>query len=306
MDAVSDKKTLGFVGLGVMGEPMCRRLAQKSGAGVLGYDISPDPFTRLGEFGVVAAASLGDVMRGADMVFVSLPSGQHLEAVCRGEDGLLAHARPGQTLIDLGTSPVHLTQHLAQDFGAKGVRYADAPVARTREAAEQGKLAIMVGADEALFAEIEPLLRCFATDVTRCGEVGAGQVVKILNNMVVVSTIVALSEAAAIARRFGVDTPGLFDTFSKGSADSFALRNHGIKYVAKDTFPTRIFSTEYMLKDIRYAADMAQLESIDAQALDYARRLLEQGVADGHGAQYWPVISTLIGPNLPAIKATEG
>ncbi len=184
--------------------------------------------------------------------------------------------------------------------------YADAPVARTREAAEQGKLAIMVGAGEELFAQIEPLLRCFATDVTRCGEVGAGQVVKILNNMVVVGTVVALSEAAAIARSFGVDTPGLFDTFSKGSADSFALRNHGIKFVAQDTFPTRVFSTEYMLKDIRYAADMARLESIDVQALDYACRLLEQAVADGHGAQYWPVVSTLIGPNLPPIGKGQG
>jgi len=290
----SGSKRFGFIGLGVMGEPMCRHLATKSGAKVAGFDLSAEPFARLAEFGVAKAVSIADVTAGADMVFISLPSGKHLEAVCRGSDGLLANVTAGQTVIDLGTSPLGLTRELAAEFAAKGVRYGDAPVARTREAAEAGTLALTVGGDDALFAELEPLLRCFAAEVTLCGPVGCGQIVKILNNMVVVGTVVALSEAAAIANAAGVDTVEIFNAFSKGSADSFALRNHGFKSVAPATFPERVFSTDYMAKDIGYALDMAADGGIAAEGAKRALELLRRASADGHGAEYWPVISTLL------------
>ncbi len=166
-------------------------------------------------------------------------------------------------------------------------------MARTREAAEAGTLALTVGAAPELFAQIEPLLRCFASEVTHCGDVGTGQIIKILNNMVVVGTVVALSEAAAIANAAGVDTKHLFETFSKASADSFALRNHGFKSIAAGSFPERVFSTDYMHKDIGYALQMAADGGIAARGADYGRELLERASAKGHGAEYWPVISTL-------------
>ena len=108
-----------------------------------------------------------------------------------------------------------------------------------------------------LFAAIEPLIRCFATDVTHCGAVGAGQVTKILNNMVLFETVNALAEAVALARHNGVDPALLLDTLSKGSADSFALRNHGMKAIVPGDFPERAFSTEYALKDLSYALELA-------------------------------------------------
>src|SRR5829696_6249098 len=109
-------------------------------------------------------------------------------------------------------------------------------------------LGVMVGATPALYADIEPLIRCFATDVTHCGEVGAGQITKILNNMVLFETVNALAEAVAVARHNGVDPTLLLDTLSKGSADSFALRNHGMKAIVPGVFPERAFSTEYALR----------------------------------------------------------
>ena len=108
-----------------------------------------------------------------------------------------------------------------------------------------------------LYAAIEPLIRCFATDVTHCGDVGAGQVTKILNNMVLFETVNALAEAVAVARHNGVDPKLLLDTLSKGSADSFALRNHGMKAIVPGVFPERAFSTEYALKDLSYALELA-------------------------------------------------
>jgi 3-hydroxyisobutyrate dehydrogenase-like beta-hydroxyacid dehydrogenase len=291
---MTSKKTLGFIGLGVMGEPMCRHLIAKSGSPVVIFDLMPEPVGRLAALGATPARSAAEIARAADIVFVSLPSGKHLQALCEGPDGLIASMGPGRTVVDLGTSPLKLSREIAARFSAGDVAYADAPVARTRQAAEQGTLAITVGTTDSTFARLEPLLRCFASEVTHCGEVGSGQVVKILNNMVVVGTVTALCEAAAIASSTGMDTKFLFDAFSKGSADSFALRNHGLKSVAPREFPRRTFSTEYMLKDISYALAMAQDADITAKGAVRSEELLRLAVEKGFGSEYWPVILTMI------------
>jgi 3-hydroxyisobutyrate dehydrogenase-like beta-hydroxyacid dehydrogenase len=287
------KVSLGFIGLGVMGEPMCRHLLQKSGAGVTIHDLNPEPVARITALGARDGGSIAAVAE-ADIVFLSLPSGAHLQKICEGEGGLLAHARAGQLIVDLSTSPLKLTRTLAEAFRAKGVDYADAPVARTRAAAEAGTLAITVGATPEIFARIEPLLRHFAAEVTHCGGIGAGQVVKILNNMVVVGTVTALCEAAAIAAKAGIETPALFEAFSKGSADSFALRNHGFKAVAAREFPERVFPTDYMLKDISYALEMAADGGTKAPLASLGADLLSEASEKGFGANYWPVIVKVI------------
>ena len=208
---------------------------------------------------------------------------------------MIVHARTGQIVVDLGTSPVDLTRALAAQFEAKGVHYADAPIARTRKAAEDGTLSIMVGADAETFARIQPLLAFCATDITHCGPVGSGQIVKILNNMVLVETIVALSEALVVARRAGLDGNVLFETLTKGSADSFALRNHGMKALLPNIFPERAFSTEYMRKDIGYALDLAADVGAKVDGAELASRLLEEASKAGFGDFYWPVVSRVIG-----------
>jgi 3-hydroxyisobutyrate dehydrogenase-like beta-hydroxyacid dehydrogenase len=287
-------ETLGFIGLGVMGEPMCRNLAKKSGGAVVAYDVSPAPLERLAVDGVRASDSAPEVADGASVVFLSLPSGAHVEAAFNGANGLLAHARPGQTFVDLGTSPVALARSLAGSLGEKGAAFADAPVARTREAAIAGTLSIMVGADEATFRRLAPLLATMASEVTHCGGVGAGQLVKIMNNMVIAQTVVALAEALAAARHVGVDTRILFETLAKGSADSFALRNHGMKAMLPGVFPERAFSTEYMLKDIRYALELGSAAGIEMRGADTARTLLEEAIAAGHGKEYWPAVCKVV------------
>jgi 3-hydroxyisobutyrate dehydrogenase-like beta-hydroxyacid dehydrogenase len=285
--------TFGFIGLGVMGEPMCRHLVQKTGTKVLVHDINAEPVARLVQAGAVDAGSVAGAAK-ADIVFISMPSGVHLKKICEMPGGLLEFARAGQLIVDLSTSPLKLTRELAAAFKAKGADYADAPVARTRAAAEAGTLAISVGATPAVFSRIEPLLRCFAAEVTHCGDVGSGQVVKILNNMVVVGTVTALCEAAAIANAAGMSTETLFNALSKGSADSFALRNHGYKAVAPNEFPERVFSTDYMHKDISYALEMAKDFGIEAREAALGASLLTEASQAGFGANYWPVIIKII------------
>jgi 3-hydroxyisobutyrate dehydrogenase-like beta-hydroxyacid dehydrogenase len=290
---MSNIKKIGFIGLGVMGEPMCRNLAMKQAISVLAYDTQQAPLDRLNQ-SIVAAKSVGQVMRDADLVFLSLPSGEVVAKVCEQADGLLENCRAGQIVVDLSTSPVELTRELYEKFKLKGVLLIDAPVARTRAAAESGTLSIMVGAQEAEFAQIKPYLSTFATEITLCGPVGSGQVVKILNNMVLFETVAALSEARAIAQKAGVEPKKLFETLALGSADSFALRNHGLKAIIPGDFPERAFSVEYAAKDLRYALDLAEQTSVDAAGARNVRRLFELAIARGDGELYHPVISRVL------------
>jgi 3-hydroxyisobutyrate dehydrogenase-like beta-hydroxyacid dehydrogenase len=288
---------IGFIGLGVMGEPMCRNLARRSGRSVLGYDRATEPLERLREHGVEAAPSVAALAQDCPMVFMALPSGRHVEAVCDGPDGLLAAIRPGALVVDLGTSPVDLTRNLSERFRNRGARYADAPIARTRQAAEEGTLSIMVGADPSDFAELQPVLANLATDITHCGAVGSGQIVKILNNMVLVETVVALSEAIAVARCAGLDSRVLFETLQKGSADSFALRNHGMKAILPGVFPERAFSTDYARKDLSYALALGGELGIDLRGARTADDLLREASEAGYGDLYWPVMSRVVDPS---------
>ena len=290
-------EAIGFVGLGVMGEPMCRNLARKSGRTVYGLDTRKEPLERLATEGVKAASGSAELARECEIIFLSLPSGEHVASLCEGTDGLLEHLSAGQTLVDMSTSPVELTKRLGATLATRGIAFADAPIARTRQAAEDGTLAIMVGSDDDTFARLQPLLACCGIDITHCGDVGSGQVVKILNNMILVETVVAFSEALAIARRAGVDGKVLFDTLATGSADSFALRNHGMKAVLPGEFPERAFSTAYARKDIGYALDLAAKVGVAADGAKHAESLLAQAIARGDGDLYWPVISRLIDGN---------
>ena len=287
---MSAYRTIGFIGLGVMGEPICRNLVKKSGKRVLAHDLSPEPLARLGADGADVAASAAELIKQSDLLFLCLPSAKHVRAVFEG-DGILKNIRSGQVVVDLGTSSVSQTRDFAAQLRARGAAWADAPIARTRQAAQDGTLSVMVGATPALYADIEPLIRCFATDVTHCGEVGAGQVTKILNNMVLFETVNALAEAVAVAKHNGVDPKLLLDTLSKGSADSFALRNHGMKAIVPGNFPERAFSTEYALKDLSYALELAADAGLRIRGAELIGTVLQEAIDAGSGDNYFPVIA---------------
>jgi 3-hydroxyisobutyrate dehydrogenase-like beta-hydroxyacid dehydrogenase len=287
---MAEYKSVGFVGVGVMGEPICRNLVKKSGKRVIAFDLAAEPLARLRTEGAEIAGSIANVIDESDLLFLCLPSAKHVRAVFEG-DGILKNIRSGQVVVDLGTSSVSQTRAFAGQLQAKGASWADAPIARTRQAAQDGTLSVMVGGTPALYAKIEPLIRCFATDVTHCGGVGAGQVTKILNNMVLFETVNALSEAVAVARHSGVDPKLLLDTLSKGSADSFALRNHGMKAIVPGDFPERAFSTEYALKDLSYALELAGDAGLRIRGAELIGQVLQEAIDSGSGNNYFPVIA---------------
>jgi 3-hydroxyisobutyrate dehydrogenase-like beta-hydroxyacid dehydrogenase len=286
-----DIKTVGFIGLGVMGEAMCRNLAKKGNWKVVGFDTQPGPLQRLAEDGVAKAASLTDFVGRSDVILMCLPGGKEVQAVA---NDLLGLVRGGQTVVDMSTAPPKLMRELAPRFEAKGVDFADAPVARTRRAAVDGTLSIMVGGSAAVFGRLRPILSTMGTEVTHCGGVGAGQVVKLMNNMVVFETTMAIAEAISIAEASGVDGKLLFETMSKGSADSFVLRNHGMKHLVPQDYPEQAFSVHYAVKDLSYARELAQQSGVSARGADLVAQMFEESIARGDGERYTPVIRRLM------------
>ncbi|MGP3937125.1 NAD(P)-dependent oxidoreductase [Nonomuraea sp. KM88] len=282
---------LGFVGLGVMGGPMCRNLVRRAGVPVTAFDLDAKA---LDASGADRAGSAAEVAERSDLVFLSLPGGPQVEAVVLNE--LLPRARAGQTIVDLSTSPVELAQRLAARLAEADVAFLDAPVARTRQAAVDGTLSITVGApDAAAFARVEPYLRHLATEVRHCGPPGAGALVKLVNNLVVFETVVALAEAVTLARRTGlVDDATLFDALAAGSAASFALDNHGRKALQPDTHPRGAFPAAYMRKDIGYALDLAERAGLRLPAGRLAHDLLGTACARGHAEEYHTVVVKVI------------
>lgn len=290
---------LGFVGVGVMGEGMCSNLLHKSGCPVHVADLNAEAVARLAAQGAVAS-SLEGLRQSVHTVFLSLPSIDQVEAVCFGTGGLIVEGGSIRTVVDMSTSDVPRTRALAAKLAERGVNFLDAPVARSREAARNGTLLITVGGDDALFEAVAPQLRCMGSDVLHCGGVGAGQVVKIMNNMVLLSTVHALAEAMAIAEAAGVDKALLANVLRLGSADSFALRLTGEKYLARDDFPEKLFPTAYALKDLKLALGLAHASGIRPTVAEAAADLLGQAADQGYAMSYYPVVYRLIRPSPQA------
>jgi 3-hydroxyisobutyrate dehydrogenase len=284
--------TIGFIGLGVMGEPMCGHLARRSGRTVLAHDLRSEPLARLAEFGVTAAAP-DQLAQRCDLILLSLPDGKAVQSVIGGLESQLV---AGQCVVDTSTSPVALARAIGERLAARGIGFADAPVARTREAAARGELSVMVGASDAMFAHVRTILETMGSDVTHCGAVGCGQVVKILNNMLVFQHTAALAEAIALGRRNGVPAEVLLPAIALGSGDSFVLRSHGMKSMLPRVFPERAFSTRYAMKDLSYALEMAAEAGVAVPGAELTMQRLREAERQGHGEEYHPVVLQVIDP----------
>ncbi|MFA5664847.1 NAD(P)-dependent oxidoreductase [Castellaniella sp.] len=285
---------LGFIGLGVMGEPMCSNLVRKSGNTVHIFDLQAEPVQRLGQLGATVCSSIQEVAREAEIVFLSLPGIAQVEQVCLGSNSLSDAGGRVRIIVDMSTSDVSRTRALAEKLRAHGITLVDAPVARMRQAARDGTLLIAVGAGKKDFDEITPFLQCMGTDIVHCGGSGNGQVVKIMNNMVVFMTVHALAEAITIGRAAGMDGAALLDALSKGSANSFVLQNPGLKSLATDTFPEKTFPTEYAIKDISLALELAKAGGVEARSAGLTHTLLTQTRDAGYVKEYYPIMVRLI------------
>lgn len=283
---------LGYIGLGVMGSRMARNLAKKSGLPVIGYDVDTAKAQALEADGIQVASSIREVVEAADVVFLCVPGEPEVRQACLGEGGVAEYVRAGQTIVDMTTAGPGIDREVAEALATKGVDFADAPVAKGVPAATDGTLAITVGGSVEVVDRIRPYLECMGTDISHCGPIGTGQVMKLMNNMLVLQNVSALAEAMAIATRAGVDGSRVFEILQHGSAGSFAMTRHG-SFMASGEYPDDIFPTRYSVKDITYALDLAAEVGIDAKGAELAKSRLDEVMARGLGEYYAPVMYRL-------------
>lgn len=201
---------IGFIGLGAMGGPMCHNLARKAPVPVIAFDLDPSRIDIAISHGAYGAKNLAEV-GNAELIFICLPGESETLEVCLGPGGLLEHMTPEKTVVDCTTTTVKSNRLAATSLNQRGANFADAPVARGVPNAIDGTLSITVGASEETFEKIKKWLSLMGSDISHCGPVGSGTVMKLMNNMVLFQNISAIAEAMAIATRAGINREDVFD-----------------------------------------------------------------------------------------------
>jgi 3-hydroxyisobutyrate dehydrogenase-like beta-hydroxyacid dehydrogenase len=283
-------KVIGFIGLGVMGCSMSKNLLKNKNWNVLVKDLDVNKEKELENDGAKVADDVKDIFKFSDLVITCLPGGNFVEDLYFGKSNNISNVKNNQFIVDMSTSQPDLMVRLEDEIKIKGAHFADAPIARTRQAAIDGTLAIMVGSTTNVYNKILPTLKYMGNDIMHCGKAGSGQLTKILNNMILFETVVALSEAANIAENYGMDVESLYENITKCSGDSFALRNHGLKSIAKNNFPTPAFSSEYALKDLTYALELGKKLNVKMPGALSAKELLKTSIQNGDKDLYFPVM----------------
>ncbi len=281
---------IGFIGLGVMGGSMCKNLLKNNQWDILINDLNPEKEKILENHGAKITRNINEIFEKSDLVITCLPGGSFVKELYFTKQNMIQNVKKGQFIIDMSTSQPDLMVELEKEAKNRKAYFADAPIARTRQAAIDGTLAIMVGSEKEIFQKILPVLEYMGQDIMYCGKAGSGQLTKILNNMILFETVVALSEAANIAENYGMNVESLFNNITKCSGDSFALRNHGLKSISQDNFPTQAFSSEYALKDLSYALELGRNLNLKLPGAVTTEKLLKISIQNGDKDSYFPAL----------------
>lgn len=246
---------IGFVGVGNMGGPMAGHVIG-AGHDVGVFDLRADLVEPLVDAGGRRAGSVAEVADGAEAVMLSLPTPSDVEEVVTGDDGLFTSLGFGTAIVDLTTSSPTVSRELSRQGAERGIAFLDAPVSGGVYGARKGTLAVMVGGPEDVFQTYESVLQTFAAKVVRCGDVGAGNVVKIVNNMLAFINMMGVTEALLLGVRAGVDPTVLRDVVQASSGASFVW-DSGTRAILRDRLAPS-FTTTLGCKDIGLAVDLAR------------------------------------------------
>ncbi|WP_018260468.1 NAD(P)-dependent oxidoreductase [Methylobacterium sp. WSM2598] len=272
---------VGFIGLGTMGREMVRNLL-KAGHAVQAYDVRAEAVAELASDGAVTATSPADAARGADLAITMLPDTPHVEAVVYGEQGLLKAPPAGRLIVDMSTISPVAVRRMAADLAAVGIAFLDAPVSGGPVGAKNAALSIMVGGEAEAFARAGRFFRAMGTTITHVGNAGAGQAVKLCNQLICGINIQAICEALALARASGVDLEQLRHVLLGGSAASWMLDRLGPQMIAGDA--SAGFRIDLMLKDLRLVLEQAGALDVPLPATALVTSQYVEARAHGEGA----------------------
>lgn len=273
------KPKLGFIGLGLMGQAFTRRLVG-CGYAVTGFDLVPERMADAAKHGVIPAQSAADVARKSDIVHFSVNTDAHLEAALFGAAGLASGARAELIIVDHSTVSAEATKRLAARLAREaGSAWIDAPVSGGPSGAEAGALAIMVGGDASVIARAATALGDLG-DWTHMGPTGAGQVAKMVNQVIVLTNFCVLAEALSLAEAGGVDAAKLPKALGGGYAGSALLERVFPRMVARDFAPASV--PTIALKDLKMVSELAEQLNVPTPMSGQAAALFRLLVSKGH------------------------
>jgi len=287
-------RRVGFIGVGLMGHGMAKNLVEKGFAlTVLGHRNRAPVEDLLGR-GAREAGSPADLARGSEVVILCVPSSAEVEHCVLGEAGILEGAHEGLIVIDATTAEPTSTEKVAAALAAHGVRFADAPLTRSPKDAEAGLLNTLVGADEATFAAIRPVLEAYCENIFHVGPIGSGHKMKLVNNFMSQGMAALIAEAVTTATKAGVDLQKLFEVVSAGGANSNVFQRM-MPWVLGTGEGGMIFQLKNGQKDVRYYTHLA--ESVGATAILGAavHQIYTLAVAQGEGDSYVPALARGLG-----------
>ena len=281
---------VGFVGLGTMGLPMARNLV-KAGFQVTGWARRPETAERASAAGIPLRDTLAELAGNADFVVIMVTTSSDVEKVVLADGGLLGAMRPGTVLVDMSTIAPDTSRRLARDCAARDVAFLDAPVSGGSFGAEAGTLSIMAAGDAAAFERARPLLEGMGRPdrIFYTGAAGSGEVVKLVNNMLVGAISAATLEALLLGVRAGVPLRTLVDVVSVSSGGSTQLEAQlRLRGLAGQFDPG--FATDLLAKDLRLAMDLAAQEQQEVPFAALALKLFTDSQAAGHGSQDYSAV----------------
>jgi len=243
---------VGFIGLGIMGKPMSKNLI-KAGYSLIVNDVNAAAVAELMALGAESAESAAEVARRSDLVITMLPNSPHVKQVVLGKNGLIEGARPGLILIDMSSIAPLASKEVNAKLVEKGVEMLDAPVSGGEPKAIDGTLSIMIGGNKDLFDRCLPLLQKLGSSVVLCGDIGAGNMTKLANQIIVALNIAALSEAMVLAAKSGVDPETVFKAIRGGLAGSTVMEAKTPMILAGNFKPG--FRIELHIKDLANAIE---------------------------------------------------
>lgn len=263
-------ETVGFIGLGIMGGGMARNLLEK-GHEVVVWNRTASRMDPLAAAGALAAVSPADVAARSQVVMICVSDTPDVRQVVLGTEGVLDGLDAGELVIDHSTISPLATRELAEAVDAKGARWLDAPVSGGSEGAQRGTLSIMVGGAEEDVRRARPYLEAFGTTITHVGPVGSGQLVKLVNQILVVGNQLAASEALLFAQAAGLDLERTLEAVKGGAAGSWMLANRGPQMIERDWRPG--FTIDLQQKDLRLVLETADALEVPAVATSLIHHL---------------------------------
>jgi len=291
---MSEKERIGMIGVGLMGHGIAKNILLKGYPLTLVGHRNRKPVEDLVSRGAGEVRSAAELAKVCDVVVICVTGSPQVEEIVLGANGIVRACRSGQIVIDCSTSRPDSTIKLAEKLGEKGGTLVDAPLTRTPKEAEEGRLNVMVGADEATFAKVRPIIASFAENIFHIGPVGTGHKIKLINNFLALGAATVTAEAAVMAKAYGVDVRKLFDLVSAGGANS-AMFQMCMPWLLEGDETRAKFSINNAQKDMTYLTQLIEQSGQRYRGLEAVHQTLTMAREKGFGDNFLPRLLDAVG-----------